>query len=234
MDPAALRETVRVLAFDLYDTLLDREAVLVPALAGVLADAGLEDDPAVFLRRYLAMHFRDSLIDALLPGTHTAFAELTRRALRYRLEQAGVDPDPAAVASVVDAWADLEPYPGVDAALAALADDYALVGLSNGDPDLLAAVEPSFETPLTDVISVAAAGAYKPHPAPYRLLCDRRDVDPGEVCFVSAHTFDLVGARAVGMRGAYLNRHGNPFGGWPEQPDVAVDDLDELVAVLRP
>ena len=234
MDPAGLRQTVRVLAFDLYDTLLDREAVLVPAVAAVLADAGLEADPGVFLRRYLAMHFRDSLIDALLPGPHTAFAEVTRRALRYRLEQAGADPDPGAVASVVDAWADLEPYPDVDAALTALAEDYALVGLSNGDPDLLDAVAPSFETPLADVISVAAAGAYKPHPAPYRLLCDRRGVEPDEVCFVSAHTFDLVGAKAVGMRGAYLNRHGNPFGGWPQRPDLVVAGIDELAAALGP
>ena len=232
-DAERLRSTVRVLAFDLYDTLLDREAVLEPALARVLADAGLDDDPAIFLRRYLAMHFRDSLIDALLPGAHTAFAEITRRALVYRLEQAGVDPDPEAVECVVDAWDDLGPYPDVDAALADLADDYALVGLSNGDPEMLAAVEPSLETPLTDVISVAAAGAYKPHPAPYRLLCDRHGVAPAEVCFVTAHTFDLVGAKAVGMRGAYLNRHGNPFGGWPERPDVVVDAIEDLAALLR-
>ena len=227
-----LRGEVRVLAFDLYDTLLDREAVLVPALAAVLDDAGLDDDPAVFLRRYLAMHFRDSLIDALLPGAHTAFAEVTRRALVYRLEQAGADPDPEAVASVVDAWRDLGPYPDVDAALARLAGAYDLVGLSNGDPDMLEAVEPSFETPLADVVSVAAAGAYKPHPAPYRLLCDRRGVEPREVLFVSAHTFDLVGAKAVGMRGAFLNRHANPFGGWPQRPDLVVDDVDGLVAAL--
>lgn len=223
-----------MLAFDLYDTLLDRESVLEPAIAAVLGAAGLEEEPSVFLRRYLAMHFRDSLIDALLPGDHTAFEEVTRRALTYRLEQAGATPDPAAVASVVDAWRDLEPYPDVDEALTDLAAGYELVGLSNGDPDMLAAVEPSFETPLTDVISVSEAGAYKPHPAPYRLLCDRHGVDPGEVLFVSAHTFDLVGALAVGMRGAYLNRHDNPYGGWPQRPDLEVADANALASTLGP
>lgn len=233
MQPAErLRGEVRVVAFDLYDTLLDRETVLEPALAGVLEGAGLDDDPAVFLRRYLAMHFRDSLIDALLPSAHTAFAVLTRRALTYRIEQAGADPDPEAIETVVEAWRDLSPYPDVDAALAELAGEYDLVGLSNGDPEMLAAVEPSFETPLTDVISVAAAGAYKPHPAPYRLLCDRHGVEPDDVLFVSAHTFDLVGAKAVGMYGAFLNRHANPFGGWPQRPDLVVEGIDGLVASL--
>ncbi len=232
LPPDSFRDDVQVLAFDLYDTLLDRESVLVPALETLLAAGGLDDDPAVFLRRYLAMHFRDSLIDALVPGPHTPFAELTRRALRYRLEQAGVAPDDVDVGAVVDAWRDLGPYRDVDAALARLADEYALVGLSNGDPDMLAAVEPSFETPLADVISVAEAGAYKPHPAPYRLLCERHDVEPAEVLFVSAHTFDLVGAAAVGMRGAYVNRHANPFGGWPQQPDLVVDSTGELADAL--
>ncbi|WP_254525828.1 haloacid dehalogenase type II [Natrinema caseinilyticum] len=225
-------EETKVLAFDLWDTLLDREAKLVPALEDLLRAHDSEYDPDVLLRRYLAMHFRDSMIDSLIPGPHTPFKEISRRALAYRLEQLGLDVPDAEVRAVIRQWKELEPYPDVDAALSTLGDDYELVGLSNGDPDMLAAVRPNFDTDLDGIVSVADAGAYKPHRASYDRCCDRFDVAPHEVLFVTAHTFDLVGAKAVGMRGAFLNRHDNPYGGWQYQPDIVVDDTEELASVL--
>ncbi|MFB6108961.1 MAG: haloacid dehalogenase type II [Haloplanus sp.] len=227
-----IREDTTVLAFDLWDTLLDRESTLVPELDALLARHGSDYEPEILLRRYLAMHFRDSMIDSLIPGPHTPFKEISRRALSYRLDQLGLDVPDEAVRAVIRAWKRLEPYPDVDAALLRLGEEYALVGLSNGDPDMLAAVRPNFETDLDGVVSVAEAGAYKPHRASYDLCCERFGVAPHEVCFVTAHTFDLVGAKAVGMRGAYLNRHDNPFGGWTYRPDLVVGDTGELADVL--
>lgn len=232
--PATLtvREETEVLAFDLWDTLLDRESTLVPALEALLRDYGSDYDPEILLRRYLAMHFRDSMIDSLIPGPHTPFKEISRRALAYRLEQIGLDVPDADVRDVIRQWKTLEPYPDVDAALDRLGEEYTLVGLSNGDPDMLEAVRPNFETDLDGVVSVAEAGAYKPHRASYDLCCDRFDVAPHQVTFVTAHTFDLVGAKAVGMNGAFLNRHENPFGGWRFQPDLTVEDTEALADQL--
>ncbi|MDL5363289.1 haloacid dehalogenase type II [Halalkalicoccus sp. NIPERK01] len=227
-----IREEATVLAFDLWDTLLDRESTLVPALGDLLDSHGSDYDPEILLRRYLAMHFRDSMIDSLIPGPHTPFKEISRRALAYRLEQLGLDVPDDDVRDVIRRWKDLRPYPDVDDALARLGEDYCLVGLSNGDPDMLEAVRPNFESELDGVISVAEAGAYKPHRASYDLCCERFDVAPHEVVFVTAHTFDLVGAKAVGMRGAFLNRHDNPFGGWIHQPDVIVEDAGTLADAL--
>ena len=228
-----LREETRVLAFDLWDTLLDRESMLVPVLGDLLDAHGSDYDPEILLRRYLAMHFRDSMIDSLVAGPHTPFKEISRRALAYRLAQLGLDVPDDEVRAVIRAWKELKPYPDVDDALARLGESYELVGLSNGDPDMLAAVRPNFGTELDGVVSVAEAGAYKPHRASYDLCCERFDVAPHEVVFVTAHTFDLVGAKAIGMRGAYLNRHENPFGGWPQRPDIVVDDAGTLADALR-
>ncbi|WP_227377748.1 haloacid dehalogenase type II [Haladaptatus halobius] len=227
-----IQEEVKVLAFDLWDTLLDREATLVPALDELLNDHGSDHDPEILLRRYLAMHFRDSMIDSLIPGPHTPFKEISRRALSYRLKQIGLDVPDEEVRGVIRQWKTLQPYPDVDAALDRLAEEYKLVGLSNGDPDMLDAVRPNFETELDGVVSVADAGAYKPHRASYDLCCEELDVAPHEVVFVTAHTFDLVGAKAIGMRGAFLNRHENPYGSWIHQPDITVADTEELADVL--
>ncbi|MFB6169124.1 MAG: haloacid dehalogenase type II [Haloferacaceae archaeon] len=227
-----LREETVVLAFDLYDTVLDREAVLVPALAELLERHGSDADPAVLLRRYLAMHFRDSMIDSLIDGPHTPFKEISRRALAYRLAQMGLDVPDEEVRAVVRAWKDLEPYDDVAAPFDRLREEYVLVGLSNGDPDMLDAVRGSIDVGLDGVVSVAEAGAYKPHPASYDLACERFGVAPHEVTFVTAHTFDLVGAKATGARGAFLNRHDNPYGEWVHQPDVTVESTAELADVL--
>lgn len=227
-----LREETVVLAFDLYDTVLDREAVLVPALGDLLERHGSDADPSILLRRYLAMHFRDSMIDSLVAGAHTPFKEISRRALSYRLEQMGLEVPDEEVRAVVREWKSLEPYDDVTAPFERLHDDYVLVGLSNGDPDMLDAVRGSLDVALDGVVSVAEAGAYKPHRASYDLTCERFGVAPHEVTFVTAHTFDLVGAKATGMRGAFVNRHDNPYGGWLHRPDVTVDDLDGLADVL--
>lgn len=227
-----IREETEVLAFDLWDTLLDRESTLVPALQELLEAHDSDYDPTILLRRYLAMHFRDSMIDSLIPGPHTPFKEISRRALAYRLEQIGLDVPDAEVRAVIRQWKELQPYADVDAALARLGEEYTLVGLSNGDPDMLDAVRPNFETDLDGVVSVAEAGAYKPHRASYDRCCERFDVPPQSVTFVTAHTFDLVGAKAVGMHGAFLNRHDNPYGGWIHQPDLVVDDTEALAEAL--
>lgn len=235
MTPVAtetIRTEAKVIAFDLWDTLLDRESTLVPALSELLDTHGSDADPEILLRRYLAMHFRDSLIDSLIPGPHTPFKEISRRALAYRLRQLGLDVPGEAVRAVIEQWKTLQPYPDVDAALACLGETYTVVGLSNGDPDMLDAVRSNFDTQLDGVISVAEAGAYKPHRAPYDRCCERFGVAPHEVVFVTAHTFDLVGAKAIGMRGAFLNRHDNPFGGWPHRPDIVVDDTAGLADAL--
>jgi 2-haloacid dehalogenase len=227
-----LREETVVLAFDLYDTVLDREAVLLPALGDLLERHGSDADPSILLRRYLAMHFRDSMIDSLIDGPHTPFKEISRRALAYRLEQMGLDVPDEEVRATVRQWKDLEPYDDVAGPLDRLREEYVLVGLSNGDPDMLDAVRGAVDVELDGVVSVAEAGAYKPHRASYDLTCERFNVAPHEVMFVTAHTFDLVGAKAAGTRGAFVNRHGNPYGGWIHRPDVAVDDLEGLADAL--
>lgn len=227
-----IQEEVKVLAFDLWDTLLDREATLVPALNELLTDHGSDYDPEILLRRYLAMHFRDSMVDSLIPGPHTPFKEISRRALSYRLKQIGLDVPDEDVRGVIRQWKTLQPYPDVDAALDHLGEEYKLVGLSNGDPDMLDAVRPNFETELDGVVSVADVGAYKPHRASYDLCCEEFGVAPHQVVFVTAHTFDLVGAKAIGMRGAFLNRHENPYGSWIHQPDITVADTEELADML--
>ena len=85
---------------------------------------------------------------------------------------------------------------------------------------------------LDRVISVAEAGSFKPHAATYRTACELVGVRPDEVCFVANHAFDCIGAKAAGMRTAFVDRRGRPFGNDRYPPDAVVADFAELATVL--
>jgi 2-haloacid dehalogenase len=86
--------------------------------------------------------------------------------------------------------------------------------------------------PFDDVISVAAAGSFKPHVATYRTACELTGLAPQEVLFVANHEFDCVGAKSFGMRTAFVNRRDRPFGEKPYLPDLTVADFAELAATM--
>jgi len=49
---------------------------------------------------------------------------------------------------------------------------------------------------------------------------------------VSSNSFDVMGARSCGMRGAFVNRERLPYEDTPYQPDVTVSDFADLAAAL--
>ena len=49
---------------------------------------------------------------------------------------------------------------------------------------------------------------------------------------VSANSFDIIGARACGYRGAFVNRYNLPYEDTQFQPDVTVNDFTELADAL--
>jgi 2-haloacid dehalogenase len=53
-------------------------------------------------------------------------------------------------------------------------------------------------------------------------------VEPHQVMMVAAHAFDIMGARACGYHGAYVNRYRLPYEESPFRPDFEVLDFIEL------
>ena len=56
--------------------------------------------------------------------------------------------------------------------------------------------------------------------------------EPSQLMMVASHSFDIMGARACGYRGAYVNRYRLPFEETPYRQDIEVYDLVELEATL--
>ena len=172
------------------------------------------------------------MIDALLHREHLPYREIGRISLSYTLERAGIPHTQDEVRRLVSEIERLRPFPDVVEALARLKIRYRLVILSNGDPDMLEAIQPHLGYTFDRVISVAAAGSFKPHVATYRKAAEIMGVQPESVLFVANHAFDCVGAKAAGMRAAFVDRRKRPFGDWPYPPDLIVADFRELADTL--
>jgi 2-haloacid dehalogenase len=52
------------------------------------------------------------------------------------------------------------------------------------------------------------------------------------VLFVANHAFDCIGAKSAGMRTAFIDRRGRPFGITPHRPEIAVPTMTQLVDLL--
>jgi 2-haloacid dehalogenase len=79
---------------------------------------------------------------------------------------------------------------------------------------------------------VQTVGAFKPHPGVYRRAATILGLEVGQCLMVSANSFDVMGARACGYRGVYVNRYQLPYEDTPYQADVTVKNFTELAEAL--
>lgn len=222
--------------FDFYGTVVDMQGGLVEAMVPYLARKGYTTNSASrVVTWWRRTHFENSMIDALLHRTHTPYREIGQEALNYTLERAGIDHSDQEVAQLVAQIERLHPFPDVVDALGRLKQrGLRLVILSNGDPDMLANGVPYSGTDeLWDrVLSVAAADTFKPHVTTYTTAAKLTGLHTQEVLFVANHAFDCVGAKAAGMKTAFVNRRKRPFGNSRYPPDVVVEDFSELATTV--
>ena len=218
--------------FDFYGTVVDMQGGLIEAITPYLTRKGYTGSAGSVVTWWRRTHFEHSMIDALLHKEHTPYREIGFRAVDYTLERAEITHTDQEVRDLVDSITHLQPFPDVVAALDRLRARYKLVILSNGDPDMLERGVASAGVTFDRVISVAEANAFKPHVATYRKAAEVIGADAADVLFVANHAFDCVGAKAFGMKSAFIDRRGRPFGRGPHQPDVIVPDMASLADLL--
>ena len=66
----------------------------------------------------------------------------------------------------------------------------------------------------------------------YETAADLMGVVPEEVLFIANHAFDCIGAKATGMRAAFIDRRCRPFGATPHQPDLIVPNMTDLADLI--
>ena len=220
------------LAFDVFGTVLDLAGSLARPLEKTLAARGSPVAAPRFWAEWRDRQRVEQYQDTLLMRGHSGYLETCRRALVYTAARLSVGLTEDDVASLVAVWRDLRPFEDSAPAIERLRSAYRTVALSNGEPWLLDRLAERLGAPFDDVISVERAGVFKPHPAVYCAAAVELGAEPQRIMMVSAHSFDVMGARASGYRAAYVDRYRLPYEVSPYRPDLWVSDLDDLAEKL--
>src|SRR5262249_24401316 len=147
-----------------------------------------------------------------LMGRHADFWHVTAEALDHALAAYGRS-DPALRAFLMQQYFSLDPFPEVPSTLDKLrAAGLKTAILSNGAPTMLvgAVTSAKLSDRLDAVLSVEAAGVFKPHPSAYQVAVDKLGLPPQRICFLSSNGWDAVGAAAFGLRVIWINRSKQP------------------------
>jgi 2-haloacid dehalogenase len=224
---------VKALTFDLFGTVLDLSGSLTPFIARFLEAKGARVAPARFWEQWRYRQRIEQYQDNIMMLGHSGYLETARRAFVYTLALNQIQAAKEEVKKFMPAWQELSPFPEVVPGLEKLKTRFKLVALSNGEPQFLDHLAKNrIRWNFDEVISVQVAGAFKPHPGVYLRAASLCGLEPAECLMVSANSFDVMGARACGFRGAYVNRYHLPFEDTPFQPDLVVKDFTELAAAL--
>ncbi len=231
--PEIIKREIEALVFDLYGTIVDMQNGLTEAVTPFLKKKGWAGRPNSFVTWWRRTHFENSMIDALCDRGHTPYRQIGHRAVSYVMDRCGIPYTQDEARWLVARIEALEPFPDVVPALERLRGaGYKLAILSNGDRDMLAAAGPHIGFRFDHVISVEQAGYFKPHWKTYAKAEELIGEDRASCLFVANHAFDCIGAKAYGMRTAFIDRRKRPFGETPYQPDIIVGNFTELAAML--
>ena len=224
---------VKALTFDLFGTVLDLGGSLTPYIGDFLKSKGSDTSPELFWEQWRYRQRIEQYQDTIMMLGHSGYLETARRGFVWTLKRNKVPYTSEEVTEFMEVWQGLSPFPEVVPALHRLRKRFRLVALSNGEPHFLEHLANNrIQYDFDDIISVETVGAFKPHPGVYRRAAANLELEVGECMMVSAHSFDLIGARACGFRGAFVDRYGLPYEDTDFQPDVTVPDFTELADAL--
>jgi putative hydrolase of the HAD superfamily len=222
---------LQVLCFDLDDTFWDVRRVL---------DRAEQRVGAFLAQRYprLARHSRADFLAARMtlaaaePGKAHDMTWLRTETMRRLALAAGYPGEVGAEAFEVFIVArnEVELFPDVRPALDRLGARFRLATLSNGNADLhRIGLAPLFAA----MLNSAGVGVAKPHPAAFAAVARELGCEPARMLYVGDDPHaDVLGARAAGLRTAWVNRRG---AAWPDvgpAADLEITSLEDLEAAL--
>ncbi|MCC2675346.1 MAG: haloacid dehalogenase, type [Ramlibacter sp.] len=200
MNPSA---SVEVLAFDIFGTVVDWHGSIVRELARLHPQV----DGDAFATAWRA-GYRPAMARVMSGELGwTLIDDLHRMILDEILPRFGLaNLDEGARRELNRVWHRLDPWPDAVAGLQRLKGKYTLCTLSNGNIGLLTRMAKRAGLPWDCILSAEVFRAYKPDPATYLGVAKVFDLPPERVMLVAAHHDDLEGARACGLRTAYIER----------------------------
>tara|TARA_B100000941_G_scaffold286230_1_gene259439 strand:+ start:1989 stop:2648 length:660 start_codon:yes stop_codon:yes gene_type:complete len=135
---------------------------------------------------------------------------------------------------LLDLYRVLSPYPEVQNVLKRLKEKkYKLSILSNGTPSLLNKLVKSnnLDNLFDDIFSVETVKIFKPDSKVYNLPVKKYGIQPHDITFLSANTWDVSGGGNYGYNSIWVNRANSTFDKLDFIPKIEIKDLTKLLEI---
>ena len=217
---------IKAIVFDAYGTLFDVNS------AAEKCKGKIGDKWEGFANFWRTTQLEYTWLRSLMKR-HKDFSQVTEDSLDKSMKTFKIDR--SMKDELLNLYKVLSPYPEVKEVLKKLKEkEYRLAILSNGTPALLNKLVKSnnLENIFDDLFSVEEVGIYKPDPKVYDMPIKQYQINPDEVAFLSANTWDLSGGGNYGYNAVWVNRNNNIFDNLDYEPKNEIKDLKQLIEVI--
>jgi 2-haloacid dehalogenase len=217
---------MRVLVFDVIETLLDLQA-LDPIFQSVFGVPGV--------RQQWFQQMLQSALVSTVTGTYRDFGSLGRAALEMTASRHSIDLTADQQQQLLGTIRQLPPHPDVEGALRRLhGAGFRMAALTNSTVEVAeaqvqhAGLNHFFE----QVLSADMAKRLKPAREVYHMAAQRLGVQPVDVRLIACHAWDVTGAIRAGCAAAFVARPNMVLDPSGEQPDVVGADLGDVAELI--
>jgi 2-haloalkanoic acid dehalogenase type II len=214
----------RAITFDCYGTLVDWDSGIRSWAEKLIEQKGANE---MVTADEFRQRWEEHQLALLTP--YRGYRDLTARAVERVLRDLKLAVEPEDGQSLADSIKTWRPFADTGDALRRLGGRFKIGVISNMDNVVLFETVSRLGAPVHMRTSAEDARAYKPDPAPFKLALSRMGLEPEQVLHVScSFEYDLVTAREVGMKTAYIERGRKEEG----EADVRAVSLSELAGIL--
>lgn len=215
----------KFITFDCYGTLVYFQ--MAPVARRLYADRVAPERMDAFVADFSSYRL-DEVLGAFKPYKDVVANALIRTAKRHGIAYRDSDAD--AVYAAVPTWG---PHPDVPEALARVAKEFPIVGLTNSMIDL---IPPSIEKigcPFHKVITAEETGAYKPQMRGFEFMLDALGARPEEVMHCSSSfRYDLMTAHDMHFGARVFVNRGHEPSSHPSYSTHEIADIRGLPGLL--
>ena len=196
---------IKAILFDVFGTVVDWRSSLIADLAGWGRAQGVAADWAGLVDAWRAAYIPS--MDSVRGGVWVNFDALHLVSLKRLAPRFGLSDLSAAQWDHINkGWRRLKPWPDSVPGLQQLKAHGIVAPRSNGNVAMLEDMAQFGRLPWDRIFGADLFQHYKPDREVYLGACELLGLAPGQVMMVAAHNYDLQGARACGLRTAFIAR----------------------------
>ncbi|HET7873805.1 MAG TPA: HAD-IA family hydrolase [Terriglobales bacterium] len=214
-------DSIRLITFDCYGTLIDWETGMLRSLRPLFADAVRPINDLELLELYGDV---EAEIEA---GEYLAYRQVLARTVEEMGRRIGKPVSPDQAREFAQSLTEWEPFPDTVAALNRLAQRFKLGIISNVDDDLFAATHKKLRAPFELIVTAQQVESYKPSLKNFQEAMRRCGLKPEALLHAGQSVYhDIVPASFLGIANVWVNRPSLRPGAGAAKPAVAQPTLE--------